>query len=146
MLTGFRYLNANNWRIQVVILQTKLPAGKVTAHLQVDLCSLLKDHPGPQSLYFADNYSEHAGKFKEMANILAEQGFKNTSKIQADCIGFKCEKWQQIVAAVAFSTTSPTLLKLSLFLRHIVRLEDYKLFSYQDSTVSLMLLSNAGLC
>ena len=39
-------------------------------------------------------------------------------------------KGQQIVAAVAFFTTSLTLLKLSLFLRHIARLEAFKLFSY----------------
>ena len=46
----------------------------------------------PQSLYFADNDKEHSGKFKGMATILAEQGFKNTSKIQAECVGFKCKK------------------------------------------------------
>ena len=46
----------------------------------------------PQSLYFADDDTEHPGKFKGMATILAKWGFANTSWIQAECPRFKCTK------------------------------------------------------
>jgi len=46
----------------------------------------------PQSLYFPDDDEKHPGKFKGMANILAEQGFAHTSRIQAECPKFGCAK------------------------------------------------------
>ncbi|EED78967.1 predicted protein [Postia placenta Mad-698-R] len=47
----------------------------------------------PQSLYFPVNYANHelVGKFKGMANILEEHGFKNAKASRAECIGFKCK-------------------------------------------------------
>ncbi|PIL30872.1 hypothetical protein GSI_07041 [Ganoderma sinense ZZ0214-1] len=45
----------------------------------------------PQDLYFPDNHPVHPGKFKGMAVILEERGFKDTSKLRAQCNKqFKC--------------------------------------------------------
>jgi len=43
----------------------------------------------PQPLYFPDGH-EKVGWFKGMAQILQEQGFEVTSKLQAKCQGFYC--------------------------------------------------------
>ncbi|PIL28057.1 hypothetical protein GSI_09809 [Ganoderma sinense ZZ0214-1] len=45
----------------------------------------------PQDLYFPDNHPVHPGKFKGMAVILEERGFKDASKLRAQCNKrFKC--------------------------------------------------------
>ena len=46
----------------------------------------------PQSLYYAEDHKNLQGVFKGMAVILEERGYTNTSKIRAECKGFKCEK------------------------------------------------------
>ena len=42
-----------------------------------------------QSFYFPEEH-QHAGVFKGMATILEERGFKDASKLQAECKNFKC--------------------------------------------------------
>ena len=45
----------------------------------------------PQDLYFPDNHPIHPGKFKGMVVILEERGFKDASKLRAQCNKqFKC--------------------------------------------------------
>ena len=45
----------------------------------------------PQLFYFPDDH-EHAGKFKGMAHILKERGFKDAQKLRAQCKDFKCKE------------------------------------------------------
>jgi hypothetical protein len=97
-----------------------------------------------QSLYFADDDKEHAGKFKGMATILAEWGFENTSKIQAECVGFKCNKGATNCCCRCILYNQRDFVKLSLFLRLTAGFKAFKSSSYPNSTMSSILLSSAG--
>jgi hypothetical protein len=44
----------------------------------------------PQNLYFPDDHSNHAGKFKGMKVILKERGLHRFANLPTECAGFKC--------------------------------------------------------
>jgi hypothetical protein len=62
----------------------------------------------PQPLYFPEGH-EHTGVFKRMATILEEQGYRDMSKVHAECKNSSAYLLPSTVAATEFFTTNQIL-------------------------------------
>jgi len=58
--------------------------------VKIQMCPVRFADGTPQELYFPDGH-DRAGIFKGMAVILEERGFRDMSKVRAECPGFKCK-------------------------------------------------------